>query len=114
MNQKKLSSKDGPNYQSTDKPRLINANDAKDIIKYAQELTEWQAKEACDCIDCCVTAYDIDKVVEQLEEISNQEEAAWIRQQREGTAVSVSSTDVHSYASSCFDEAIKIVKGGAK
>lgn len=73
------------------KPRLIDANELKNIIDGSEEFIDWQKREICECIDCCDTAYDVDKVVEQLEDHLT----GWVPVE-------------------CIYDAIKIAKGGAK
>ncbi|MDO5415262.1 MAG: hypothetical protein Q4F78_07330 [Bacillota bacterium] len=54
----------------------------------------------------------INEVVEQLEKASTEEGAEWVRLQRRGTVGLIPKTDMHSYASSCYDRTIELVKGG--
>lgn len=81
------------------KPRLIDANELKNIIDGSEEFIDWQKREICECIDCCDTAYDIDKIVEQLDDLEI--------------------ANVYDYYERMYfdyislDEAIKVVKGGA-
>lgn len=62
------------------------------------------------------TAYDIDKVVEQLEKIITDEADLFateeINYDSKGNLIIRSTTDLHSYALRCLDKAIEIVKGG--
>lgn len=76
--------------------RLIDESEAIELIKGSDEITGYQKDESITCIRACKTAYDPDKVVEQLEAYSNEEEA-----ERFGTIPVVELAD-----------AIEIVKGG--
>ena len=49
--------------------RLIDESELIDIIQGSDEITNYQKDECITCIRACNTAYDPDKVVEQLEEI---------------------------------------------
>ena len=51
--------------------RLIDADDVKDLINGLDSLP-WE-EECGELVDALPTAYDIDKVVEQLEELSKYE-----------------------------------------
>lgn len=48
--------------------RLIDESELIDIIQGSDEITNYQKDECITCIRACNTAYDPDKVVEQLEE----------------------------------------------
>ncbi|MGN0693753.1 MAG: hypothetical protein ACI4LK_02440 [Lentihominibacter sp.] len=61
--------------------------------------------------------YDIDKVIEQLKEASERHAAECKKLQGEVSGLNrmVYRSDLHSFASSCYDHAINIVrKGGAE
>lgn len=47
--------------------RLIDESELIDIIQGSDEITNYQKDECITCIRACNTAYDPDKVVEQLE-----------------------------------------------
>lgn len=53
--------------------RLIDESELIDIIQGSDEITNYQKDECITCIRACNTAYDPDKVVEQLESLSNAE-----------------------------------------
>lgn len=83
--------------------RLIDADET--IKQYTQIFVE---KYGIDCgkmfqgvLKQMPTAYDVDKVVEEFEEIQNK-------------AVSVKNEDISIYAVGMMDKAIEIVKGGGK
>lgn len=46
--------------------RLIDADELIETIEGSEELLDLQKYELIDCVDACDTAYDVDKVVEQL------------------------------------------------
>lgn len=48
--------------------RLIDESEAIELIKGSDELTDYQKDESITCIRACNTAYDTDKVIEQLQE----------------------------------------------
>lgn len=48
--------------------RLIDESELIEIIQGNEELLEFQKDECINCIKACDTAYDQDKVVQQLEE----------------------------------------------
>ena len=48
--------------------RLIDESEAIELIKGSDELTDYQKDESITCIRACKTAYDPDKVLQQLEE----------------------------------------------
>ena len=48
--------------------RLIDASELIEIIKGNENLIELQKEELIECVNACDTAYDVDAVVEQLEE----------------------------------------------
>ncbi len=76
--------------------RLIDENELIDIIQGSDELLDFQKNECINCIKACDTAYDPDKVVEQLEAYSNADEA-----EQAGTIPVIE-----------LEDAIKIVKAG--
>ena len=47
--------------------RLIDESELIEIIQGNEELLEFQKNECINCIKACDTAYDPDKVVDQLE-----------------------------------------------
>lgn len=51
--------------------RLIDESELIDIIQGSDEITNYQKDECITCIRACNTAYDPDKVVEQLEELKS-------------------------------------------
>lgn len=51
--------------------RLIDESELIEIIQGNEELLEFQKDECINCIKACDTAYDPDKVVEQLEELKS-------------------------------------------
>lgn len=53
--------------------RLIDADELIDIIQGSEELLDFQKAECIKCIKACDTAYDTDKVVEQIKELSIRE-----------------------------------------
>lgn len=48
--------------------RLIDEAELISIIQGSDELLDFQKDECINCIKACDTAYDLDKVVEQLKE----------------------------------------------
>lgn len=54
--------------------RLIDESEAIELIKGSDEITDYQKDECITCIRACNTAYDPDKVVEQLEEFQSEME----------------------------------------
>lgn len=48
--------------------RLIDESEAIELIKGSDEITDYQKDESITCIRACNTAYDPDKVVEQMKE----------------------------------------------
>ena len=64
------------------------------------------------------TAYDIDKIVEQLEERSGDEIELWateeINYDSKGDLIIRRTTDLHDYGMRCYQNAIEIVKSGGK
>lgn len=48
--------------------RLIDESEAIELIKGSDEITDYQKDESITCIRACNTAYDPDKVIEQLQE----------------------------------------------
>jgi len=52
--------------------RLIDESELIDIIQGSEELLDFQKDECIRCIKACDTAYDPDKVVQQLERISDE------------------------------------------
>ncbi len=46
--------------------RLIDADELKDIIDGSDDLIDWQKEDLKLWVDACDTAYDVDKVVEQI------------------------------------------------
>lgn len=69
-------------------------------------------------VDDQPTAYDLDKIVEQLEKIVTDEADLFateeINYDSKGNLIIRSTTDLHSYALRCLDKAIEIVKSGGK
>ena len=49
--------------------RFIDEAEVIDMIQGSEELLDFQKDECIKCIEACDTAYDMDKVVEQLEEV---------------------------------------------
>lgn len=49
--------------------RLIDESELIEIIQGNEELLEFQKDECINCIKACDTAYDQDKVVQQLERL---------------------------------------------
>ena len=49
--------------------RLIDASELIEIIKGNENLIELQKEELIECVNACDTAYDVDAVVERLEEL---------------------------------------------
>ena len=97
------------------KPRLIDANDVLEILELHQTEPDgisWAIREITDL----PTAYDIDKVVEQLERFSNSEVSLWASDELDYDAqertLLYKPTAVHGYAINCYQNAIDIVKGG--
>ena len=75
--------------------RLIDESELIDIIQGSEELLDFQKDECINCIKACDTAYDPDKVVEQLNDkfrvVRTDEDLEWNK---------------------AMDEAITIVEGG--
>ena len=46
--------------------RLIDANELIEVVKGSEELLDFQKDELIACVDACDTAYDVEKVVEQI------------------------------------------------
>lgn len=53
---------------------MIDESELIDIIQGSDEITNYQKDECITCIRACNTAYDPDKVVEQLEEFQSEME----------------------------------------
>lgn len=116
------------------KPRLIDANEPIEIIgnmikplitpdgatSYDPDIQAYDEGlvAALETIDECPTAYDVDKVVEQLERYANEEIYLWAHDEidydEEDKLIVCKKTDLHKYAAECFWKAIEIVKGGAE
>nr|DAR86755.1 MAG TPA: hypothetical protein [Caudoviricetes sp.] len=83
--------------------RLIDADET--IKQYTQIFVEKYGVECGEMFQGVLkqmpTAYDVDKVVEEFEEIQNK-------------AVSVKNEDISIYAVGMMGKAIEIVKGGGK
>lgn len=83
--------------------RLIDADET--IKQYTQIFVEKYGIECGQMFQCVIkqmpTAYDVDKVVEEFEEIQDK-------------AVSVKNEDISIYATGMMSKAIEIVKGGGK
>lgn len=75
--------------------RLIDESEAIELIKGSDEITGYQKDESITCIRACKTAYDPDKVEDQLNDkfrvVRTDEDLEWNR---------------------AMDEAITLVKGG--
>lgn len=86
--------------------RLIDESEAIELIKGSDELTDYQKDECITCIRACNTAYDPDKVIEQLEKV----------EEIMTSPVSQDCFGEECKASDCtvclIDKAIEIVKGG--
>ena len=99
------------------KPRLIDANEVLNIIRNGWS-NHYSCKDMCDEINNIPTAYDIDKVVEQLEECANEEVHLWASDEMDydenDKLIIHKKTDLHKYGIDCFEKAIEIVKGGAE
>jgi hypothetical protein len=54
--------------------RLIDESELISIIQGSEELLDFQKDECINCIKACDTAYDPDKVVEQLKEFQGEME----------------------------------------
>ena len=96
------------------KPKLIDANELKDIIDGSEEFIDWQKREICECIDCCDTAYNVDAVVEQLEALADEAEENWKFHASLDSNHARSFAALYNKAVSCYTKAIEIVKGGAE
>jgi hypothetical protein len=83
--------------------RLIDADET--IKQYTQIFVEKYGSECGEMFQGVLkqmpTAYDVDKVVEEFEEIQDK-------------AVSVKNEDISIYATGMMGKAIEIVKGGGK
>ena len=63
--------------------RLIDESELIEIIQGNEELLEFQKDECINCIKACDTAYDPDKVVDQLESelrLADKEKERWARE----------------------------------
>lgn len=101
------------------KPRLIDADTLLDKLPYPTDYAESEFYgKVLDVIEGLPTAYDIDKVVEQLDKCANEEIYLWASDEDDydenGKLIIHKTTDLHMYGSECFDKAIEIVKGGAE
>jgi hypothetical protein len=91
------------------KPRLIDANELNDaLIDLFQEIDDmYIAGRVISLVNLQPTAYDIDKVVEQLDELN-----------KEHPYKVIGEPDTYSQYNEawqdCVDRAIEIVKGGAE
>lgn len=89
--------------------RLIDESELIDIIQGSEELLDFQKAECIKCIKACDTAYDPDKVVEQLGEEKNLHEEMIKYEQKNGT---VTEEFQARRAVEVLERAIEIVKGG--
>ena len=106
-----------------DEVRLIDANELSFVCSYNGMCMATNEKcKKCEYYVCSFedvqnqpTAYDIDKVVEQLGKCVNEEIYLWASDEddydKEGKLIVRKITDLHKYGSECFDKAIEIVKG---
>lgn len=73
-------------------------------------------EEIWEMVELEPTAYDPDKVVEQLEEKSNNEIELWateeINYDSKGDLIIRRTTDLHDYGMRCYQNAIEIVERG--
>ena len=46
--------------------RLIDADELIEIVEGSEELLDFQKDELIACVDVCDTAYDVEKVLEQI------------------------------------------------
>lgn len=76
---------------------LISKSELIEIIKGTEELLNFQKDECIICINACDIAYDIDKVVEELEQLKNKG--------------SVTKSE-KLITNACVNKAIEIVKQG--
>lgn len=53
--------------------RLIDADELIEYIQGSDELLDSQKDECIECINACDTAYDVDKVVNEIRELSIRE-----------------------------------------
>ncbi len=53
--------------------RLIDANELIEVVKGSEELLGFQKDELIACVDACDTAYDVEKVVEQIKSLNGYE-----------------------------------------
>lgn len=86
--------------------RLINESELIDIIQGSEELLDFQKDECINCIKACNTAYDPDKVVEQLKEC-----AKWMCGSRKAECPYIGNYEVDCEKCAML-RAIEIVKGG--
>ena len=56
---------------------LISRSELIEMIEGSEELLDFQKDECIACIDACDIAYDVDKVVERLEEKQKKAEYSW-------------------------------------
>ena len=88
--------------------RLIDESELIEIIQGNEELLEFQKDECINCIKACDTAYDPDKVVEQLEELGQK-----MSESKSIQKYGKSSPANHRYYKAVsVKRAIEIVKGG--
>ena len=90
--------------------RLIDESELIEIIQGNEELLEFQKDECINCIKACDTAYDPDKVVEQLEEERELSYADFDRYVEEVSPCLDAEYDDFFHRG--LERAIKIVKGG--
>ena len=91
-----------------DADALLEQYNLKDATKYGNKDAEQQAHsystmmlyEIADMIEDAPTAYDVDKVVEQLEDYGNEEMCYY------------KNTPYEKCVEECINKAIEIVKGG--
>lgn len=88
--------------------RLI---DADKLIKYIKSISSDQ-KEFIDCVNELPTAFDVDKVVEQLEDIKRKKYRACQDVICEDCKYSEDCCDGDESDKLALDMAVKIVKGG--
>lgn len=94
--------------------RLIDESELIDIIQGSDELLDFQKAECIKCIEACDTAYDPDKIVEQLEKLkkAEQDRSDDCEEEGCGDAEQIYDDGRSQGKFEAFGKAIQIVKGG--
>lgn len=92
--------------------RLIDADEfTKQIagMAIANGYPADKANKMCELIDCQPTAYDVDKVVEQMEELASCEES---RAAEYDEAGKIDRMNIHDGKAAAYKNTIRIIKSG--